>query len=279
MSSLRRQMIDDLALGGYAESTSSRYIKSIEELALYFGRSPAVLDQDELRQYTRYLRKERCQSASRMRCHLAAMKFLYRKTLGRSELVAFLSWPSEPERMPVVLSVEEVAALLGAIEVPVYRAVATTLYATGLRLREACLVETRDVDAAREVIHVRHGKGRKERFVPLSPKLLGLLRRHWAEQRPDAPYLFGASLARGHVRAPSVRAAIKRAAVSAGIDKKVTPHVLRHTFATHLLEAGVEMRVIQVVLGHASIRTTTRYARVSKTLIGRTASLLEQLPL
>lgn len=278
MTQLRRQMLADLELGGYAEGTKQHYVSAIRKMAQYFRRSPADLTRDQLRQYVTYLREERCQSASRLRGHLAAIKFLFTKTLGREEDVSFLSWPSGAERLPTVLSVDEVASLLRAVEHPTYRTVATTLYATGLRLNEACTLETRDIDAKRGVIHVRNGKGRKERLVPLSPRLLDTLRRYWKQVRPQAPYLFEASHARGHVRASTVRSALHRAARKAGLSKRVTPHVLRHSCATHLLEAGTDVRVIQVMLGHGSVRTTTRYARVSVELLKQATALLAQLP-
>jgi len=278
MSQLRKQMIEDLELGGYAEGTKCIYVGAIREMAKYFRRSPAELTRDELRVYVTYLREERCKSASRLRGHLAGIKFFFTKTLGREEEVSFLSWPSAPERLPVVLSVEEVAALLRALDRATYRMVATTLYATGLRINEACTLETRDIDARRHVIHVRNGKGRKERLVPLSARLLELLRRYWKQVRPEPPFLFAASHARGPVRAPTVRNALRRAAKQAGLIKHVTPHVLRHSCATHLLEAGTDVRVIQAMLGHGSIRTTTRYTRVSVELLKQATALLDMLP-
>ena len=277
MSQLRNQMIEDLELGGYAETTRRNYIAAIRELAVYFDRSPAVLTREELRTYVTHLRESRCKSASRLRGHLAAIRFLYTKTLGQEDKVSFLSWPSAPQRLPSVLSVEEVAALLRALRVPTYRMAATTLYATGMRVNELCMLETRDVHAHRRVIHVRNGKGRKERFVPLSARLLGELRAYWKLARPEPPFLFAASIARGPIRAVTIRKAIHRAADEAGLTKRVTPHVLRHSCATHLLEAGVDVRVIQAVLGHGSISTTTRYARVSVTLLRQADRLLERI--
>jgi len=277
MSQLRKQMIEDLELGGYAEGTRRVYVAAIRELAEYYRRSPAKLTRDELRIYVTHLRETRCKSASRLRGHLAAIRFLYTKTLGQNDKVSFLSWPSAPQRLPSVLSVDEVAALLRSLQVPTYRMAAMTLYATGVRVNELCTLETRDVHARRGVIHVRKGKGRKERLVPLSPRLLGQLRAYWKQARPEPPYLFAASVARGPVRAVTVRKALHRAADSAGLTKRVTPHVLRHSCATHLLEAGVDVRVIQAILGHSSISTTTRYARVSVALLKQADGLLDRL--
>lgn len=278
MTELRKQMVEDLELAGYADETKRQYLSAIRDMARYFGKSPAKVTRSELRGYVRYLRQERCKSASRLRGHLAAIKFLYRTTLGREEDVSFLAWPSGPERLPSVLSPQEVAVLLASFKYPTYRMFATVLYATGLRLNEARMLETRDVDGARQVLHVRHGKGNKERLVPLCPKLLGQLRDYWREVRPAAPYLFEARHARGPVRAPTVRRALSRAAEKAAIGKKVTPHSLRHTCATHLIEAGVDVRIIQALLGHESIRSTSRYTRVATDTLQQASVLLERLP-
>jgi site-specific recombinase XerD len=208
---------------------------------------------------------------------MAALKFLYTKTLWRPEAVSFLSWPSDPQKLPTVLAIGEVERLLGALERPKYRVFFTTVYATGLRIREACQLETRDIDAARGVVHVRHAKRKRERFVMLSPRLLSILRAYWALERPPAPWIFAASTSARHLRPDTARKALKLAVAKAGLEKKVTPHVLRHSFATHLLEGGTDLRVIQVLLGHNTIKTTTRYARVSTELIAKTPSPLEQL--
>lgn len=278
MTQLRQQMLADLELGGYAAHTTTQYVAAIRELAGYHGRAPDQLTRQDLRLYVTYLSQERCRSASRLRTHLAAIKFFYGKTLGRPDDVSFLSWRSEAARLPTVLSLEEVGRFIPAISKPTYRTVATVLYATGLRVNEARLLETRDVDAGRGVIHVRHAKGGRERLVPLGDRLAAELRQYWRQVRPEPPFLFTATHARGPVRAPAVRMAFHRAAKDAGLDKRVTPHVLRHTCATHLLEAGTDMRVVQVLLGHMSIRTTQRYARVSTELLKRTSSLLDRLP-
>jgi len=275
---LREQMLQDLELGGYSSQTRRGYVSAVRELAVHFRKSPTEITRDQLREYVVYLRTERCKSATRLRNHLAALKFVYSRTLGREEDVSFLMWPRSPDNVPTVLSRREVALVLAAIEHPTYRMAATTIYATGLRAQEVCLLEARDVDAAREVIHVRHGKGRKQRLVPLSPMLLDQLRAHWKQVRPEPPYVFGASHARGAMRAPALRMALRHAGQKAKIAKRVTPHVLRHCFATHLLDAGTDTRVIQALLGHSSIRTTTRYVRVSTQLMSQAVSLLDELP-
>lgn len=278
MTALRKQMLQDLELGGYAPSTCATYVNSIRDIAKYFRRPPDQVTRDELRGYVTFLKDERCQSAKRLRGHIAAIKFFFTRTLGREDMVSFLSWPPVTMKLPTVLSIDEVAALLRSLKQPTCRMVATTIYATGLRIREVCLLETRDVDASRELIHVRQGKGSKDRLVPLSPRLLSLLRVHWKEEHPQAPYLFGARQARGPMRPATVRSALHAASVPARIEKRVTPHVLRHSFATHLLEAGTDLRVIQALLGHESIRSTERYTRVSTELLKQATSLLDRLP-
>lgn len=273
MGELRNRMYQDLTLGGYAAETRRRYVADAARLADFYRRSPAELSRDEVRIYIQHL-ADQVTSASRLRQHYAALKFLYQKTLGRPEAVSFLTWPRQPQKLPPVLSVDEVRAVLDAIEVPTYRMVAETLYATGLRIREACPLETADLEANRGVIHVRHGKRNKERLVPLAPVLLSRLRGYWKTTRPEPPYLFASRMARGPVRAPTVRQALHRAAAKAGIQKRVTPHLLRHSYATFLLEQGVDLRFIQAVLGHSSIHTTARYTRVMTTAIARLPSPL-----
>jgi len=277
MGQLRDRMVHDLELAGYMPKTRLIYLNAIRDFAKHFRRSPAELGADDVRTWLARLSKEDCLSPQRIRQHMAALKFLYTKTLWKPEAVSFLSWPSDPQKLPTVLAAEEVERLIHALEQPKYRVFFTTVYATGLRLREACQLETRDIDAARSVIHVREAKGQKERFVMLSARLLAILRAYWSLERPPAPWLFASSTS-GHCLNPDMsRKALKLAAAKAGIAKKVTPHVLRHSFATHLLEGGTDLRVIQVLLGHSSIKTTTRYVRVSTEVIAKTKSPLDKL--
>jgi site-specific recombinase XerD len=269
-------MMHDLELAGYVPKTRRVYLNSIRDFAAHYRRSPEELSADHVRGWIGRLTTEAKIGPQRIRQHMAALKFLYTKTLWKPENVSFLSWPTDPQRLPVVLSADEVERLLRALEQPKYRVFFTLVYATGLRLGEASRLETCDIDSARGVIHVRQAKGKKERFVMLSPRLLAILREYWALTRPPVPWLFASSTGR-HLNADMARRALKLAAAKARVEKKVTPHVLRHSFATHLLEGGTDLRVIQVLLGHGSIKTTTRYARVSTGLIARTSSPLERL--
>ena len=273
---LRAKMMHDLQLAGLAKDTRARYIGSIVCLAKFHRCSPADLGQDEVRAWVEQLERSDI-GPTRLNQHFCALKFLYRKTLGRPEVVSFLSTPRRTTQLPVVISAEQVDWLLWALEQPKFRVLFTTIYGAGLRISEGCALETHDIDAARAVIHVR-GKGGKERLVMLSPRLLVILRTYWRQERPPVPYLFTGRA--GRPLNPQVaRDALRLAAASAGLDhRKVTPHVLRHCFATHLLEGGTDLRVIQVLLGHERIDTTMRYVRVSTAMLAKTQSPLERLP-
>jgi len=273
---LRNKMMQDLRLAGYALKTQKTYLECIGLFA-QFCWEPAQADQDGVRAWVAHLEKSKV-GPQRLRQHFAALKFLFAKTLARPEQVAFLSWPKDPKRLPTVLSASQVASLLAALQSPKYRVFFTTLYATGLRLKEACHLKTTDIDAARGVIHVRLAKGGKERLVMLSPKLLAILRAYWKQERPAAPYLFPTKTKRP-LDPDMARRVLHHAATAAGLNsKQVTPHVLRHSFATELLESGTDLRVIQVLLGHDNIQTTTRYARVSAALVSKAKSPLDRLP-
>jgi site-specific recombinase XerD len=184
-----------------------------------------------------------------------------------------------PEKLPDVLSADEVQQLLEALKEPIYRVFCTLLYATGLRLSEALALEVTDIDARRQVIHVRRAKGGKERLVMLSRRLYAVLRTYWAQERPPMPYLFASKATGRPISRDSIRKAMRLAAKAIGLEqRRITPHLLRHSFATHLLENGTDLRTIQVLLGHSNIATTVRYARVSTGLIAKAESPLERLP-
>jgi site-specific recombinase XerD len=208
---------------------------------------------------------------------LAALVFLYRKTLGRPNDVSFVSFPRQYSPLPTVLSLDEVQAFLRALTHRRYRAIAMVMYGAGLRVSEALALEVSDIDGARGVLRIRHGKGNVAREAKLSRGLYAWLRQYWAEERPHRPFLF-ASYRTGR---PPTRATVCRAfelaAEQAGIKKHMATHVLRHSFSTHLLEAGVDLRVVQVLLGHKSITTTARYTRVAAPVVQRTPSPLELL--
>jgi site-specific recombinase XerD len=265
----------DLELAGRAASTRRIYLAAVRDFMKFHGRAPSVMDQPQIREWVEELRTQGL-SAQRLRHHLSAIKFLYAKTLGRPNAVSFLSFPKDPHRLPTVLAIEDVQRLLRAVTEPKYRAFFAFLYGTGLRLSEGCRVQTGDIDGQRGVLRVRAGKTHKERVVALTPRLLETLRVYWRIVRPAPPWLF-ASRRGTQLSAEVARIALGRAALAAGLLPRITPHVLRHSFATHSLEAGVDLRVIQVALGHESIRTTARYASVSLEVLSKTPSPFDRL--
>lgn len=271
------QMKQDLALTGYAKSTQSKYLATANHLSLRFGRPVAELTRDELRTYVEEL-IGRGKSPSWLTTQLAAVRFLYRKTLGQPDAISFVSYPKKHSKLPTVLSLEEVKALLDAIQHPTYQAIAMVMYGAGLRISEALALEVTDIDGPRGVIRVRHGKGDKAREAKLSNSLYEWLRQYWGRVRPPKPYLFASHKTGKPPQQETVRKAIAKAAKQAWIKKHVIPHVLRHSFATHLLEQGTDVHVVGALLGHASLQSTARYARVTEKLVRETPSPLDLLP-
>lgn len=270
----RTRMMKDLELAGYAESTQQKYLDAADSFVKFHWRCPSEMGNEEARAWVEHVVGRR-KSPQWVRGQLAGLKFLYTKTLGRPEVVAFISYPKDPKTLPTVLSSDEVRRVLRALELPKYRVFFTTVYGTGLRISEACRLEVGDIDAERGVIRVR-GKGKKERLVTLSPRLLLILRAYWDFERPPKPWLFAARTG-NHLCDTTARGALHRATAKASLGKVVTPHVLRHSFATHLLEGGTDLRIIQVLLGHASITSTQRYLQVSTKLLAQAQSPLDAL--
>jgi site-specific recombinase XerD len=277
MGKIRDRMQQDLERAGYMPLTVRNYLSCVRDFVDHFeGRSPLKLGQDDMRAFVDVLERRKL-SPQRTRQYLAAFKFLYAKTLGRPDEIAWISFPRAKRRTPGILSGSEVARMLAAIESITCRAVATVCYGAGLRVDEARRLEVTDVLSDRGLLHIRFGKGGHERFAMLSPRLLTTLREYWRALRPKPPLLFPSALGPRPIHPETVRTAIREAARAAKIKKRVTPHVLRHSFATHLLEMGVEMRIIQQLLGHASIRTTAMYAQVTSAIVQRTKSPLDIL--
>jgi site-specific recombinase XerD len=277
MTELRLAMKQDLELGGYASKTIKEYLHAVRRFAAHTKRRPEELGQAEVRAYVEYLRKQRKYGPSMLKLQLAGIRFLYAVTLGRPEVVAWMSWPRQPAKLPVVLSGTEIAKLLGAMSNPMYRAIAMVMYGAGLRVSEACALRVTDIDAERGVIHVRRGKGNRERCAMLSKRLLMALRRYWAASRPPLPLLFPGEDPRKPITPDPVRRAMAAAVKASGLSKRARPHVLRHSFATHLLDTGTDIRVIQALLGHASIRSTMRYVQVSRATLAKATSPLDLL--
>lgn len=266
----------DLQMANRAPKTIQQYVASVRRFEEYLGHDPVDASQESVRRWVDILRQEAI-GASRLGLHYAALKFLYARTLGQPEKVAWITIPKAKAPLPSILVKTEVARLLDGFTTAKYRTFFTLVYATGLRISEACQLETRDIDVMQQVIHVRDGKGGKDRMVPMGGKLYLLLRTYYKHEQPPKPWLF-ASKSAGPLCADTARRALLCAAAASGIGKIVKPHLLRHAFATHLLEGGEDLRRIQVVLGHGSIRSTQIYTQVAPSQIAAVRSPLEDLP-
>jgi integrase/recombinase XerD len=277
MTRLRQRMQEDLLLAGLADRTRKEYLKNVERFAKYHWQCPSMMGAEEVREFILHLTQVEKSSASTRRVHLSALSFLYKKTLKRPNVMECIPWPKKGETLPVVLSGLEVKELLSYIRSPKYKALAMLAYGAGLRASEACSLEVRGIDSKRMLIHVRHGKGDRERYVMLSPRLLDGLRDYYRQARPPGNYLFPGQKAGRFLTPQSFRRALNGALEASPIDKRVTPHVLRHSFATHLMEMGVNLRVIQFMLGHKSVQSTVQYTHVSRTLAQKTKSPLDVL--
>lgn len=276
MGQLRDKMKADLKLRRYRRGTADKYLRCARAFVAYHRRPADQMGEAEIREYLLDLVDKRGASPATHKMHVAALKFLYGVTLGRPEVAVKIAWPRVPTKLPDILDGSEVERLLAHVHSVKHRAILMTAYGAGLRVGEACSLQTTDIDSRRGLIHVRDGKRGRDRFVMLSPRLLAFLRRYWMVARPPGPELFPGREG-GSISPEAVRSALHAAVARAGVTKRVTPHVLRHTFATHLLEGGEDIRTIQVLLGHSSIRTTAHYTHVSARHIGRTQSPLDRL--
>ena len=276
MTPLRKQMTDALELRGLSPKTVRLYVDCVARFARHFGKSPEKLGSEEVRTYLLYLIHERKVAWGTYKQALAALRFLYRWVLETGEVVQDIRAPRPERRLPVVLSFDEVHRFFAAITSFKHRTILMTAYAAGLRVSEAASLRVSDIDTQRMVIRVVQGKRKKDRYTILSPLLLQMLRHYWWAARPK-DHLFPGRGKTGHVTSSSVQRACIEAHQAAGLAKEVTPHTLRHSFATHLLEAGTDLRVIQELLGHASPRTTSIYTHVSTRLIAKTKSPLDLL--
>jgi integrase/recombinase XerD len=266
----------DMQMADRATGTIQRYLASIQKFEDLLGHDLAEAGQEDIRHWVDLLR-QRPIGASSLGLHYSALKFLYGRTLGQPEKVAWITIPKAKAPLPSILARVEVKRLLEGFTHARYRTFFTLIYATGLRIQEACMLETRDIDSMQQVVHVRDGKGGKGRMVPLSAKLYGILRAYYKHERPPHPWVFTSNA--GHAICPdTARRALLCAAAASGIGKVVGPHMLRHAFATHLLESGTDLRKIQVILGHSSIRSTQIYTQVVASQIAAVRSPLEDLP-
>lgn len=279
MGQLHDRMEQDLILKGLSPSTRRNYLIYGRRLAAHYRRSPEELGEVEIRQFLLHLIQIEQISHSTYRQVLAALRFLYTVTLDRPFEVSRIPFPRRKnQKLPDVLNRDQLLDLFRSMRNTKHRAILMTCYASGLRIGEACRLCPEDIDSSRMVIRVRYGKGSKERYTLLSQRLLEMLRCYWRNHRPQG-WLFPGQTVAGHVSPDTVRQVFRKAREEAGIGRWCTPHSLRHAFATHLLEAGTDLAVLKVLLGHTSIATTTVYTHVSTELIRNTPSPLDRFPL
>jgi site-specific recombinase XerD len=278
MTPLRQRMIEDMRLRNLSPHTVDAYVLAVSQFARHFGQSPELLDAEQARQYLLHLVQEKHASWSRYNIARCALRFLYQITLGRDERFAKLPCARTPKRLPTVLSTDELRRLFDVAARDVkHKALLMTLYGSGLRVSEVAALQPGDIDSARMLIHVRLGKGAKDRMTKLSPRLLEVLREYWRAVRPRTWLFPSAGDASRSLDTGSICRTVHRLARRAGITKSVTPHTLRHSYATHLLDAGTDLRTIQVLLGHRNLKTTAIYLHVSQAKIAAAASPLDLL--
>jgi len=274
MTPLRQRMIEDMTLRGYSARTQEAYVAAVRQLAEHYRKSPGEITEEELRQYFLYLKDGKKLARNSITIALCGIKVLFEQTLQRQWRLFEIVRPPREKKLPVVLSREEVGRIFAQVRIPVYRVCLTTLYGCGLRLMEGARLQVPDVDSARLLLHI-HGKGSRDRYVPLPATLLAQLRDYWRTHRSPrwlfpAPTRRGlaASLAQGAgpVTRSSLQGAFRRALRHSGVHKRAHPHTLRHSYATHLLEAGVNLRLIQAYLGHGSARTTQIYTHLTRAM-------------
>jgi integrase/recombinase XerD len=274
---LRERMRRILRTRNYSPRTEETYIEAVARFARHFGKSPDQLGAAQITEYQIWLRESKHVSASLFNQIVCALRFLYVEVLDRRDEVQRIAYARGEKRLPVVLSPEETARFLGSIEIPRYRVLLTTIYSAGLRLGEALALRAGEIDSSRMLIRIRQGKGKKDRYVPLSPMVLELLREHWRREKLS-DLLFPASRDRSRPVDPAtVQKYIRRAARAAGFRKIITARTLRHSYATHLIEKGTSTRVVQVLLGHSSVHTTETYTHVSPHTLGTIISPLDQI--
>jgi integrase/recombinase XerD len=275
ISPLRRRMIEDMTVRGFGEKTQSDYIRHVKNFTLFLGRSPDRAQCEDLRLYQVHQRKQGVQPPT-MNGAVAALRFFFTTTCNRPEMARHLTLVRQPQKLPVVLTLEEVARLIEAAPSPKYKAALGVAYGAGLRVSEVANLRVSDIDSERMVIRVEQGKGKKDRNGMLSPRLLVLLREWWLVGRPTT-WLFPGRDSLLPITPRQLHRVVCETAGAVGIEKRVSPHTLRHSFATHLLEQGVDIRLIQVALGHSKLDTTARYAHVASKVLREMVSPLDQL--
>jgi integrase/recombinase XerD len=278
MTPLRQRMTEDMQVRNLALNTQMSYLQQVSQFARYFHKSPELLGPEDIRAYQVYLTNEKKLAPSSILTAVAALRFVYKVSLKKDwPFEDVIPAPQKPQRLPVILSPEEVLQFLDYVANRKHRTILTTCYAAGLRISEAVCLTAPDIDSARMVIRVVQGKGQKDRYVMLSPKLLQILREWWRAAKPK-PWLFPGDIPGQHISTDAVEQACQKARRRCPIPKPTTPHSLRHAFAVHLLESGTDVRTIQLLLGHRSLATTARYLRIATSKVCSTSSPLDLLP-
>jgi integrase/recombinase XerD len=278
MTSLRQRMTEDMQVRNLALNTQTCYVQQVSLFARYFHKSPEQLGPEDIRTYQVYLTNEKKLSPGSILIAVSALRFLYKVSLKKDWTLAdVIPAPKKPQTLPIVLSPEEVLQFLDCVASAKHRAILTACYAAGLRISEAVCLTLPDIDSARMMIRVDQGKGQKDRYVMLSPRLLEILRAWWRVERPPQ-WLFPGDIPGQHIGRSAVEQACQQARRRCPIPKPTTPHSLRHAFAVHLLESGTDLRTIQLLLGHRSLATTARYLRIATCKVCLTNSPLDLLP-
>ncbi|MBB2842921.1 UNVERIFIED_ORG: site-specific recombinase XerD [Rhizobium etli] len=277
ISPLRRRMIDDMTIRNLSPATQRSYLHAVTKFSRYFGRSPDRLGLEDVRAFQVHLVSSGL-SWPALNQTVCALRFFFGVTLGHAEIPERIAYARTPAKLPTILNGDEIVRFLEAVPSLRTRTALTTAYAAGLRASEAVHLKVRNIDGERGIIRVEHGKGGKDRNVMLSAQLLAILRVYWRLARPEV-WLFPGRDETKPIDVQVLYSACRSACAAAGIDKRVTVHTLRHSFATHLLESGTDIRIIQVLLGHNNLSTTARYTKVSNTLIRSTTSPLDRLTL
>jgi integrase/recombinase XerD len=278
MTPLRQRLLEDMQIRNLSVNTQRSYVEQISRFARHFSQSPLALGPEEIRAYQVYLTNERKLAPGSIVIAVSALRFLYKVTLKKDwSVTEIIPAPRKPQTLPVVLSPEEVVRFLDCVKKPKHRTILTTCYAAGLRISEAVRLTSAVIDSQRMVLRIEQGKGQKDRYVMLSPKLLEILRDWWRVSRPKH-WLFPGDRPDHPITRHAVERECQQAHRRCRIPKPITPHSLRHAFAVHLLEAGTDLRTIQLLLGHRSLATTARYLRIATSKVCATSSPLDLLP-
>lgn len=278
MTPLRQKMIEDMQLRGLSERTQEAYVRVVRQLAEYYHKPPDQVSEAELRQYFLYLKNEKQVARSTCTQALCGLKFFYQQTLQREWAIFDFIRPPQEHKLPVILSIEEVRAILSRVRQPHYRVCLSTIYACGLRVLEGVHLQVADIDSGRLLLHVRGGKGNKDRYVPLPERTLAQLRQHWRRHRHPRWLFPGRGLsASAPMDESGVQKAFRAALQQSGLSKPASVHTLRHSYATHLLEAGVNLRQIQSYLGHDSLSTTALYTHLTQQGAANAVAVINQV--